>query len=148
MQRNWLLYPVIVSFIVSAITYPKGAGQFLSGQHKFSQTLRMFLANCTWSMGVEHRNACPPEFFEEWTIVSGQSVLYTLLAFTVTFFVLSMLSSTLPIPAGIFMPVFVIGASFGRLMGESMVMLFPDGIRSNHSVDIYPGVYAVVGNLW
>ncbi|VDO72523.1 unnamed protein product [Haemonchus placei] len=91
-QRNWLLYPVIVSFIVSAITYPKGAGQFLSGK-----------------------------------------------------FVLSIVSSTLPIPAGIFMPVFVIGASFGRLMGESMAVLFPEGIRSNYSAEIHPGVYAVVG---
>ncbi|PIO62581.1 hypothetical protein TELCIR_15855, partial [Teladorsagia circumcincta] len=45
------------------------------------------------------------------------------------------------------MPVFVIGASFGRLMGESMAVLFPEGIRSNHSIEIYPGVYAVVGNL-
>ncbi|PIO69682.1 chloride transporter, ClC family, partial [Teladorsagia circumcincta] len=59
-------------------------------------------------------------------------------------FLLSMLSSTIPIPAGIFMPVFVIGASFGRLMGESMAVLFPEGIRSNHSIEIYPGVYAVV----
>ncbi|VDL64869.1 unnamed protein product, partial [Nippostrongylus brasiliensis] len=60
-------------------------------------------------------------------------------------FVLSIVCSTLPIPAGIFMPVFVIGASFGRLVGESMALTFPDGIRSNHTIGIYPGVYAVVG---
>uniref|UniRef100_A0A7I4YAY7 Chloride channel protein n=2 Tax=Haemonchus contortus TaxID=6289 RepID=A0A7I4YAY7_HAECO len=144
-QRNWLLYPVIVSFIVSAITYPKGAGQFLSGKHKFSQTLRLFLSNCTWSVDDEDRNACPPDFFSEWTIAGGHSVLYTLSLFTFTFFVLSIVSSTLPIPAGIFMPVFVIGASFGRLMGESMAVLFPEGIRSNYSAEIHPGVYAVVG---
>ncbi|KAK5982073.1 Chloride channel protein 2 [Trichostrongylus colubriformis] len=144
-QRNWLLYPVIVSFIVSSITYPKGAGQFLSGQHKFSQTLQMFFENCTWSMNAEHKKACPSEFFSYWTVPSGSSVLYTLSLFAITFFILSMLSSTLPIPAGIFMPVFVIGASFGRLMGESMAILFPEGIRSNYSVEIHPGVYAVVG---
>ncbi|KHJ79413.1 hypothetical protein OESDEN_20941 [Oesophagostomum dentatum] len=56
-----------------------------------------------------------------------------------------MVASTLPIPAGIFMPVFVIGASFGRLVGETMAILFPEGIRANHTMGIYPGVYAVVG---
>ncbi|WKX98209.1 hypothetical protein Q1695_013692 [Nippostrongylus brasiliensis] len=144
-NRNWLLYTIFVSLIVSSITYPKGTGQFLSGQHKFSQSLRMFMSNCTWSVEPGNGLGCPPGFFNEWNVTSGHEVLYTLALFTVTFFVLSIVCSTLPIPAGIFMPVFVIGASFGRLVGESMALTFPDGIRSNHTIGIYPGVYAVVG---
>ncbi|KIH66258.1 chloride transporter, ClC family [Ancylostoma duodenale] len=115
--------------------------------HKFSQTLQMFLSNCTWSVGVEHENGCPEGFLDQWASGGTSGVCLALSLFTATFFVLSMVSSTLPIPAGIFMPVFVIGASFGRLVGESMAILFPEGIRSNHTLGIHPGVYAVVGNL-
>lgn len=44
------------------------------------------------------------------------------------------------------MPVFVIGAAFGRLVGESMAAWFPDGIHSDGSTyRIVPGGYAVVG---
>ncbi|VDM56920.1 unnamed protein product [Angiostrongylus costaricensis] len=92
LEKNWLLYPVLVSFMTSSITYPEGFGQFLSGQ-----------------------------------------------------FALSILSSTLPIPAGIFMPVFIIGASFGRLVGELVAILFPNGIHSYRKLGVYPGIYAVVG---
>ena len=37
----------------------------------------------------------------------------------------------LAIPAGIFVPSFVIGACGGRIIGELMVLLFPQGIRGN-----------------
>ncbi|EYB85745.1 hypothetical protein Y032_0292g1595 [Ancylostoma ceylanicum] len=145
LAEKWYVYPIVVSFMVASITYPKGFGQFLSGKHKFSQTLRMFLSNCTWSVIVEHENGCPEGFLDQWTGGGTSGVCLALSLFTATFFLLSMVSSTLPVPAGIFMPVFVIGASFGRLVGESMAILFPDGIRSNHTLGIHPGVYAVVG---
>ncbi|KAK6743767.1 hypothetical protein RB195_010829 [Necator americanus] len=143
--EKWLLYPIVVSFAVASITYPQGFGQFLSGKHKFSQTLRMFLSNCTWTVSNVHKNSCPDGFLDQWAGGGTEGVCLALALFTSTFFVLSMVSSTLPIPAGIFMPVFVIGASFGRLVGESMALLFPDGIRPNNTMGIYPGVYAVVG---
>lgn len=43
------------------------------------------------------------------------------------------------------MPVFVIGASFGRTIGEIMASYFPLGIDGHGDILIYPGVYAVVG---
>ncbi|XP_067101785.1 chloride channel protein 2-like [Osmerus mordax] len=44
------------------------------------------------------------------------------------------------------MPVFVIGAAFGRLVGESMAAWFPDGINTDGIIyPIVPGGYAVVG---
>ncbi|KAE9415314.1 hypothetical protein Angca_007625, partial [Angiostrongylus cantonensis] len=144
-EKNWLLYPVLVSFLTSSITYPEGFGQFLSGQHKFPQTLRMLLSNCTWSASTEQENCCPQGFLDEWTGDGNNSALVALSLFSVTFFALSILSSTLPIPAGIFMPVFIIGASFGRLVGESVAILFPNGIYSYRRLGVYPGIYAVVG---
>ncbi|KAG9348172.1 hypothetical protein JZ751_001907 [Albula glossodonta] len=61
-------------------------------------------------------------------------------------FWMSALATTIPVPCGAFMPVFVIGAAFGRLVGESMAAWFPDGIHSDGNVyPIVPGGYAVVG---
>lgn len=41
------------------------------------------------------------------------------------------------------------GAAFGRLVGESMAAMFPDGIHSDNTVyPIVPGGYAVVGKVW
>lgn len=41
------------------------------------------------------------------------------------------------------------GAAFGRLVGESMAAIFPDGIHSDNTVyPIVPGGYAVVGKVY
>lgn len=41
---------------------------------------------------------------------------------------------------------YISGAAFGRLVGESMAAWFPDGIHSDGTVySIVPGGYAVVG---
>jgi H+/Cl- antiporter ClcA len=42
--------------------------------------------------------------------------------------------------AGVYSPVFITGAVFGRLAGELASVLFPD-------LDISPGAYAIVGTL-
>ena len=59
---------------------------------------------------------------------------------------LSLLASTLPVPSGIFMPVFVLGAAAGRIMGEGLVFIYPAGMDpSREEFYIRPGAYAVVG---
>ncbi|KTG41325.1 hypothetical protein cypCar_00021152 [Cyprinus carpio] len=61
-------------------------------------------------------------------------------------FWMSAVATTMPVPCGAFMPVFLIGAAFGRLVGESMAAVFPDGIHTDSTVyPIVPGGYAVVG---
>uniref|UniRef100_A0A8C7WGQ6 Chloride voltage-gated channel 2 n=1 Tax=Oncorhynchus mykiss TaxID=8022 RepID=A0A8C7WGQ6_ONCMY len=74
------------------------------------------------------------------------NVFVTLVLFIVMKFWMSALATTIPVPCGAFMPVFVIGAAFGRLVGESMAAWFPDGIHSDGTIyPIVPGGYAVVG---
>ncbi|XP_015252908.1 PREDICTED: chloride channel protein 2 [Cyprinodon variegatus] len=74
------------------------------------------------------------------------NVFVTLVLFIIMRFWMSALAITIPVPCGAFMPVFVIGAAFGRLVGESMAAWFPDGIHSDGSIyPIVPGGYAVVG---
>lgn len=58
----------------------------------------------------------------------------------------SIITSTIPVPSGIFIPVFKIGAALGRIVGEGMHLWFPKGIRyGGHINHIIPGGYAVVG---
>jgi len=44
-------------------------------------------------------------------------------------FIFSIISSTVPVPSGIFIPVFKIGAALGRAVGEAMALWFPTGVR-------------------
>uniref|UniRef100_A0A8C7DID0 Chloride voltage-gated channel 1 n=1 Tax=Oncorhynchus kisutch TaxID=8019 RepID=A0A8C7DID0_ONCKI len=74
------------------------------------------------------------------------SVFLILLLFFVMKFWMSAVSTTMPIPSGAFMPVFILGAAFGRLVGEIMATLFPNGILFDGIVyRILPGGYAVIG---
>lgn len=62
-------------------------------------------------------------------------------------FILVAICVSLAVPAGIFVPSFVIGACGGRIVGELMVNWFPEGLRGLDGPQIYPGLYAVVGNV-
>lgn len=57
----------------------------------------------------------------------------------------SIVASTIPVPSGIFIPVFKIGAAIGRLVGEGMHLWFPNGVRYGGRLSpIIPGeCYAV-----
>lgn len=50
------------------------------------------------------------------------------------------MASTLPVPSGIFIPVFKIGAALGRIVGETMASTFPKGLSyGGHNHIIIPG---------
>lgn len=88
---------------------------------------------------------------EQATIVSFWRSPYTdvftnLFIYLLFTFVFSIIASTIPVPSGIFIPVFKIGAAFGRLVGEGMHLWFPYGVRyGGHISTVIPGGYAVVG---
>ena len=70
----------------------------------------------------------------------GGSVFLNLLLFLVYKIVFTAISITLPIPAGVFGPVFIIGAALGRFTGETFGMIFP-ALAAKHAA----GAFAVVG---
>eukprot|EP01048_Picozoa_sp_COSAG05_P001612 COSAG05_NODE_55_length_23493_cov_709.337907_22_plen_745_part_00 len=70
----------------------------------------------------------------------GGSVFLNLLLFLVYRIVFTAISITLPIPAGVFGPVFIIGAALGRFTGETFGMIFPS-LAAKHTA----GAFAVVG---
>ena len=55
-------------------------------------------------------------------------------------FLLTILASTLPVPSGSLIPIFKMGAAFGRIIGEAMYLWFPEGLRIGSTTSaILPG---------
>lgn len=145
LMKKRLLYPALVTLLISTLTFPPGFGQFMAGKLTQRESLVTLLDNRTWAkQGIA----------EEFDYIGNSqawkhpqvNVFVTLVLFIIMRFWMSALATTIPVPCGAFMPVFVIGAAFGRLVGESMAAWFPDGIHSDGSIyPILPGGYAVVG---
>uniref|UniRef100_A0A8C5J2R8 Chloride voltage-gated channel 2 n=1 Tax=Junco hyemalis TaxID=40217 RepID=A0A8C5J2R8_JUNHY len=144
LMKKRLLFPALVTLIISTLTFPPGFGQFMAGQVP-ADTLVTLFDNQTWT-----KQGINDEFeylgiLEAW-LHPRSNVFVTLVVFILMKFWMSALATTIPVPCGAFMPVFVIGAAFGRLVGESMAAWFPDGIQTDsNTYRIVPGGYAVVG---
>lgn len=143
LQKNRFLYPGIVSLLVSTVSFPLGLGQFMAGDLNTHDQVHGLFTNFTWTqeeLGVEEMN-----------IVKHWSTMYTdvftgLLGFVAFTFIFSIICSTVPVPSGIFIPVFKIGAALGRAVGEAMALWFPNGVRYGGIITpIIPGGYATVG---
>uniref|UniRef100_A0A8D2Q079 Chloride voltage-gated channel 2 n=1 Tax=Zosterops lateralis melanops TaxID=1220523 RepID=A0A8D2Q079_ZOSLA len=145
LMKKRLLFPALVTLIISTLTFPPGFGQFMAGQLTQKDTLVTLFDNQTWA-----KQGISDEFeylgiLEAWHHPRS-NVFITLVVFILMKFWMSALATTIPVPCGAFMPVFVIGAAFGRLVGESMAAWFPDGIHTDSNIyRIVPGGYAVVG---
>ncbi|NWI53040.1 CLCN2 protein, partial [Calyptomena viridis] len=145
LMKKRLLFPALVTLIISTLTFPPGFGQFMAGQLTQKETLVTLFDNQTWA-----KQGLSDEFeylgiLEAWRHPRS-NVFVTLVVFILMKFWMSALATTIPVPCGAFMPVFVIGAAFGRLVGESMAAWFPDGIHTDsNTYRIVPGGYAVVG---
>ncbi|XP_066596165.1 chloride channel protein 2 isoform X2 [Prorops nasuta] len=143
LQKNRFLYPGMVSLLVSSVSFPLGLGQFMAGALNTHDQVHGLFTNFSWTK--ENLGA------EEMDIVKHWSTPYTdvftgLLSYTFVTFVFSIISSTVPVPSGIFIPVFKIGAALGRAVGEAMALWFPNGVRYGSLITpIIPGGYATVG---
>lgn len=140
LQMNRFIYPCVVTFVVLSLLFPPGLGQFMAGMLTNAGAVNELFGNTTWST----REA---ETYEEEMMLSlwrgpWNNVFYTLSLFIFVRFFLSAISTTLPIPCGIFIPSFTLGAACGRLFGEMLSAWFPDGFGG---MEIVPGGYAIVG---
>ncbi|KAM8954155.1 chloride channel protein 2 isoform 2-T2 [Pelodytes ibericus] len=145
LMKKRLLFPALVTLLIATLTFPPGFGQFMAGQLTQKETLVTLFDNCTWAQQGISEDFMYKDFSSAWKHPKA-NVFVTLVVFIVMKFWMSALATTIPVPCGAFMPVFVIGAAFGRLVGESMAAWFPDGIHTDGSTyRIVPGGYAVVG---
>ncbi|XP_048659964.1 chloride channel protein 2 isoform X4 [Marmota marmota marmota] len=147
LMRKRLLFPALVTLLISTLTFPPGFGQFMAGQLSQKETLVTLFDNRTWVRQGLVEELEPSSTSQAWSPPRA-NVFLTLVIFILMKFWMSALATTIPVPCGAFMPVFVIGAAFGRLVGESMAAWFPDGIHTDSSTyRIVPGGYAVVESM-
>uniref|UniRef100_A0A669BK89 Chloride voltage-gated channel 1 n=1 Tax=Oreochromis niloticus TaxID=8128 RepID=A0A669BK89_ORENI len=145
LTKHRLIYPGAVTLIISTITFPPGFGQFMAGELMPRECINSLFDNFTWTKISEY--PAPPGLGRSAAWLHPRvSVFIILLLFFIMKFWMSAVSTTMPIPSGAFMPVFILGAAFGRLVGEIMATLFPNGILFDGIVyRILPGGYAVIG---
>uniref|UniRef100_A0A1B0GIQ8 Chloride channel protein n=1 Tax=Lutzomyia longipalpis TaxID=7200 RepID=A0A1B0GIQ8_LUTLO len=143
LQKNRFLYPGILALLVSSMSFPLGFGQFIAGELSTHEQVVQLFTNFTWTkteLTVEQA-----AIVKYWT-TSYTNVFVNLAIYTLFTFFISIIASTIPVPSGIFIPVFKIGAAIGRLVGEAIHLWFPNGVRYGGKLSpIIPGGYAVVG---
>ncbi|XP_037377866.1 chloride channel protein 1 [Talpa occidentalis] len=143
LAKHRLLYPGVITFVIASFTFPPGMGQFMAGELMPREAISTLFDNNTW---VKHVGD-PESLGRSAVWIHPQvNVVVIIFLFFVMKFWMSIVATTMPIPCGGFMPVFVLGAAFGRLVGEIMAMIFPDGILFDGIIyKILPGGYAVIG---
>uniref|UniRef100_A0A8C5K9K3 Chloride channel protein n=1 Tax=Jaculus jaculus TaxID=51337 RepID=A0A8C5K9K3_JACJA len=145
------LYAALAALILASITYPPGVGRFMASRLSMGEHLESLFDNNSWALMTW--NSSPPwpaeldpqNLWLEWYHPQF-TVFGTLTFFLVMKFWMLILATTIPIPAGYFMPLLVYGAAIGRLMGEVLSAAFPEGIMSGGVANpIMPGAYALAG---
>ncbi|XP_011945058.1 PREDICTED: chloride channel protein ClC-Kb isoform X7 [Cercocebus atys] len=145
------VYSALATLVLASITYPPSAGRFLASRLSMKQHLDSLFDSHAW--GLMTRNSSPP-WPEEldpqhlwWEWYHPQFTIFgTLAFFLVMKFWMLILATTIPIPAGYFMPIFIYGAAIGRLFGETLSFIFPEGIVAGGITNpIMPGGYALAG---
>ncbi|XP_042345248.1 chloride channel protein 1 [Plectropomus leopardus] len=145
LTKHRLIYPGAVTLIIATLTFPPGFGQFMAGELMPRECINSLFDNFTWTK-ISGSPAPPGLGRSAAWLHPHVSVFVILLLFCIMKFWMSAVSTTMPIPSGAFMPVFILGAAFGRLVGEIMATLFPNGILFDGIVyRILPGGYAVIG---
>uniref|UniRef100_A0A8D2JHC5 Chloride channel protein n=1 Tax=Varanus komodoensis TaxID=61221 RepID=A0A8D2JHC5_VARKO len=145
------LYSALVALLLSSITFPPSLGQFMASRLSMKELLTSLLDNHTWSILSQNASLAKPlqvtpeALWLEWWD-PRVTIFGTLAIFLVMKFWMLILATTMPMPAGYFMPVFIYGAALGRLVGEAVATVFPQGIASEGTVSLVtPGGYALAG---
>ncbi|XP_053320068.1 chloride channel protein ClC-Kb-like [Spea bombifrons] len=155
LRNNRIVYAAFVSLILASITFPHGFGQYMGGTRlTMKEHLETFFNNITWgveelSLSVNASRQPPNPTYDnnwlQWTHPQ-MSAIEKLACFVVLKFFMLLFANTMTIPAGYFLPVFVYGAGVGRLYGEIMAKIFPEGIISEGiRIKITPAGYALAG---
>ncbi|XP_042650925.1 chloride channel protein ClC-Kb-like isoform X2 [Tyto alba] len=146
------VYTVLVVLLLASITFPPGLGQLMASRLTNKEYLTSLFDNRTWGALVPNASSVtdppgvdPGGLWQEWCHPST-TIFGTLAFFLVMKFWMLILATTLPLPAGYFMPIFIYGAAIGRLLGEMVALLFPRGLRSEGDLrPIIPSGYALAG---
>ncbi|KAM9342385.1 chloride channel K [Pholidichthys leucotaenia] len=138
------LYSGLVVFLLASLTFPHSAGQYMASKYTMKRLLTSLLDSRQW-MSLTQNASVLSEPLSEWGS-SGIPVFLSLAFFLLMKIWMLVLACTLPLPAGYFMPVFVIGAALGRLFGEGVAYVCSAGATSDLQCSaVNPGGYALAG---
>ncbi|XP_064027817.1 chloride channel protein ClC-Kb-like [Pogoniulus pusillus] len=143
------IYSALVVLLLASITFPPGLGRLMASRLTMKEYLTSLFDSRTWGTQVPNATllAQPPgtDLWQDWYHPSA-TIFGTLAFFLVMKFWMLILATTLPLPAGYFMPIFIYGAAIGRLLGEVLALLFPQGLSSEGALHpIIPSGYALAG---
>ncbi|NWH70454.1 CLCKB protein, partial [Piaya cayana] len=141
------IYTALVVLLLASITFPPGLGQLMASRLTMKEYLTSFFDNRTWGALAPNASSTgdPNQLWQDWCH-PWATPFGTLAFFLVMKFWMLILATTLPLPAGYFMPIFVYGAALGRLLGELVAFLFPRGLHSSGTLrPITPAGYALAG---
>nr|XP_054292637.1 chloride channel protein ClC-Ka isoform X1 [Pongo pygmaeus] len=145
------VYSALATLLLASITYPPGVGHFLASRLSMKQHLDSLFDNHSWALMTQNSSPPWPEELDPqhlwWEWYHPRFTIFgTLAFFLVMKFWMLILATTIPMPAGYFMPIFILGAAIGRLLGEALAVAFPEGIVAGGVTNpIMPGGYALAG---
>ncbi|KAM4738035.1 chloride channel K [Anableps anableps] len=139
------LYSGLVVFFLASLTFPHSAGQYMASKYTTKQLLTSLLDSRQWSSQPHNASVRLELELLEWSS-SGTPIFLSLAFFLFMKMWMLVLACTLPLPAGYFMPVFVYGATVGRLFGEGVAYISSGrDILGQQWTSVNPGGYALAG---
>ncbi|RWS31260.1 chloride channel protein 2-like protein [Leptotrombidium deliense] len=144
LQKNTLIYPILVTTIVAVVSFPGTFGQFYGSWLSSEQSMHQLFSNETWGI-VDNSSENP--IIDNWRTEYTSIYTNTFLFFVMNFLVIA-LTSTMPVPLGLIVPSFKIGAGLGRCYGEWLAHFFPHGLNPNENRTnlLIVGAYSVAGS--
>lgn len=133
MFENKIFWTIFICIVTSILTFPQMIGKFMSLSPGAVVEELLSSKPLTSENGITG----------EWIKNSPTDVFANLAIFCLIRFVISIFSVNLPIPGGVYIPLVIIGAGCGRLFGEIVAVIFPDGFVPGQP--IYAGAFAAVG---
>jgi chloride channel 2 len=166
LARFPLFYPLFISFLIASLKYPHGVAMFSSAHLAMEESMHEMFSNFTWhdfhfrhdsndgnhaypinsTNPSDHLYSFQSHIVHNWSSEHTNVFANTFLFFLSNFFTIA-IASTVPVPGGLIVPLFMLGAPVGRFFGEVAAFIFPHGINPlNHSYGIVPGAYAVAAS--
>lgn len=168
LQRNRFVYPFLVTLLVTSASFPDFIGKYTASMVNSSSrsiyfiliiescfvdlkriqvsthdSMEHFFSNKSWL--TVNPDSETREILKHWQ-TDHTSIFFHLSIYIVMLWWTSALASTIPVPSGVFIPVFKMGAAFGRIVGELTHLALHGSVAFGASrIPIVPGGYAVVG---
>ncbi|KRZ06108.1 Chloride channel protein 2 [Trichinella zimbabwensis] len=143
-KRSPFIYPALVVLFIATLNCPALYGKYFAGGLTSKESVEYLFQNFSWT-NVPKNSTINDNMNKYWSL-EKTNLFLPLTLFTINMFWMTAMSITMAVPSGTFIPIFVTGAGFGRLFGEIIPMIFPNGLPTINDVpNITPGGYAVIG---